>query len=86
MSTSSMSSGSTFPNPLPLFQNDNNNSEVVMGIRPLTPPEEKPRPPKEPKLKFTAPPNTDLLLKLFETVEEDKTKKFVVRRGRFVQN
>lgn len=79
---SSMSTEGTLSSLPPLFHNANNTSYDVSKVRPVTPPEEKylPRPPKEPKLVITSP--QEQLLKLFETVEEDKTKKFVIRRGR----
>ena len=79
---SSMSTEGSLQTLPPLFHNANNTSYDVSKVRPVTPPEEKnlPRPPKEPKLVITSPP--EQLLKLFETVEEDKTKKFVIRRGR----
>lgn len=79
---SSMSTEGSLQTLPPLFYNANNTSDDVSKLRPVTPPEEKnlPRPPKEPKLVITSPP--EQLLKLFETVEEDKTKKFVIRRGR----
>ena len=80
---SSMSTEGTLESLPPLFHNANNTSYDVSNVRPVTPPEEKhlPRPPKEPKLVISSPPE-QLLTKLFETVEEDKTKKFVIRRGR----
>ena len=79
---SSLSTEGTLQTLPPLFHNANNTSYDVSKVRPVTPPEEKllPRPPKEPKLVYTSP--QEQLLKLFETVEEDKTKKFVIRRGR----
>ncbi|CAH3036398.1 uncharacterized protein [Pocillopora verrucosa] len=79
---SSLSTEGTLSSLPPLFHNANNTSYDVSKVRPVTPPEEKylPRPPKEPKLVITSP--QEQLLKLFETVEEDKTKKFVIRRGR----
>jgi len=82
--TSSLSSGSTLPALPPLFYNGNNTGDDVSNLRPVTPPEEKlkPRPPKERKVSYVSSTSDDLLCKLFETVEEDKTKKFVIRRGR----
>lgn len=79
---SSMSTEGSLQTLPPLFYNANNTSDDVSKLRPVTPPEEKhlPRPPKEPKLVISSP--QEQLLKLFETVEEDKTKKFVIKRGR----
>ena len=80
---STMSMGNAVKLPA-LFHNENNTGDDVLSMRPVTPPEEKnrPRPSKQPKLVITSPP--EQLQKLFETVEEDRTKKYVVRRGRWV--
>lgn len=82
--TSSLSSGSTLPALPSLFHNANNTGYDVSNLRPVTPPEDKlkPRPPKERKVSYATGTSEDLLFKLFETVEEDKTKKFVIKRGR----
>ncbi|CAH1775412.1 unnamed protein product [Owenia fusiformis] len=66
----------------PLMKFDGKNpSEDIMDVRPVTPPEEKepkpkkpaPRPERSERTQATA--NTDLLFKLFDCVEEKKTKK-----------
>lgn len=78
--TSALSSGSTLSALPPLIHNGYD----VSSLRPVTPPEEKlkPRPPKERKVSYISSTSEDLLYKLFEPVEEDKTKKFVIKRGR----
>ena len=84
MDNSTMSTGNSVRLPA-LFHNENNTGDDVFSMRPVTPPEEKnrPRPSNQPQLVITSPP--EQLFKLFETVEEDKTKKFVVKRGRSVK-
>jgi len=83
MTTSSLAGSAGLHSLPPLFSDGNPNDDLTK-TRPVTPPEERsaPRPPRPPKYVIKGPPNTELLFSLFESVEPNHTKKYVVKRGR----
>ena len=77
--------GNTYSVLPPLFSSENNNTEDMSEIRPVTPPEErllnKEREKKSSRY-MTAPPDTELLNSLFYKFEKHVDERLIVRRGR----
>lgn len=71
----------------PLFSSENQNTDEVMNVRPITPPDQKEKSPghspcHKKKWIMKGQPDTELLFSLFDHLEEKVDERLIVKRGR----